>query len=92
MQCGNALHDAAASVDPTLIGADRTRFTQVQRVHDMGLTGRGIRVAVVDDAVDFVKTPNWGKCTGIATPADTCRVVAGQNFEEQGQLPVRPPQ
>jgi hypothetical protein len=45
----------------------------------LGFTGQGMRIGILDDGVDWRHSSNWGRCTGLATPNGTCRVVASYN-------------
>lgn len=70
----------------------RALLIQVEMAQrELRLSGKEVRVAIVDDGVDFLNSTQWGACTGIATPAATCRVVAGFNARANppgSKLPV----
>lgn len=44
-----------------------------------GLTGRGVRIAIIDSGIDYTH-PAFGGCTAVNTPEGKCRVVAGYDF------------
>lgn len=46
---------------------------------NFALTGKGIKIAVVDTGIDYTH-PAFGSCTGINAPAGRCRVVAGRDL------------
>jgi hypothetical protein len=51
----------------------------------LGFSGQGVRIGILDDGVDWKHSSNWGRCTALATPNGTCRVVAAYNpFSETG--------
>jgi hypothetical protein len=51
----------------------------------LGFNGQGVRIGILDDGVDWKHSSNWGRCTALATPSSTCRVVASYNpFLETG--------
>ncbi len=80
---------AAAASDP------RTKVVAVNLIHEpalgqslpviqqplaqlSGRTGAGVSVAVLDSGIDYLR-PHFG-CTGVNTPASTCKVVHMQDF------------
>jgi subtilisin family serine protease len=89
-----AVQAAAASaadptVDPALTepevwgGADRVTLVDLAQSK---YSGEGIRVAVVDDGLDYTH-PAFGGCTAINS-GGSCRVVAGYDFTENDAKPV----
>lgn len=81
---------AGSGVSTASIGADGPQFTQVQLVHAQEFSGNGIKVGLYDPSggVDFINTPVFGGCDNIASPEDTCRVVAGYNAQNPNELPL----
>ncbi|KAM3515752.1 hypothetical protein MY11210_000523 [Beauveria gryllotalpidicola] len=53
-------------------------MTHVDKLHEEGYTGSGIKIAVVDTGVDY-QHPALGGCFGPG-----CKVVTGENFSDQG--------
>ncbi|KAM0738276.1 hypothetical protein ACQRIT_006013 [Beauveria bassiana] len=53
-------------------------MTHVDKLHEEGYTGGGIRIAVVDTGVNY-KQPALGGCFGPG-----CKVVTGENFSSEG--------
>uniref|UniRef100_A0A383WEE7 Peptidase S8/S53 domain-containing protein n=1 Tax=Tetradesmus obliquus TaxID=3088 RepID=A0A383WEE7_TETOB len=78
----SAAADPAA--DPALTepevwgGADRVTLVDLAQ---SAYSGEGIRVAVVDDGLDYTH-PAFGSCTGINS-GGACRVVAGYDFTDE---------
>jgi subtilisin family serine protease len=63
-------------VQPYLVKAhDMTGVKYVQDV--LGLTGKGIKVGVIDSGIDY-KHPAFGGCPG--KPGPGCRVAFGRDF------------
>ncbi|KAI9596579.1 peptidase S8/S53 domain-containing protein [Syncephalis fuscata] len=58
----------------------------IKRLHDRGITGKGVRIAIVDSGVDYTH-PDLGGCFG-----PKCRVAFGFDYVgddfEKGALPV----
>eukprot|EP00775_Hariotina_reticulata_P012452 gene12452-12589_t len=77
----------AAAVSPALIGADGLDFTQVEAAQNIGLSGKGIRICIIDQGVE-VKNPNFGNCTApLRNPADSCRIFFGFNTQNNSTDP-----
>ncbi|KAK8142743.1 hypothetical protein G3M48_008303 [Beauveria asiatica] len=53
-------------------------MTHVDKLHEEGYTGSGIKIAVVDTGVDY-KHPALGGCFGPG-----CKVITGENFSDEG--------
>ncbi len=47
-----------------------------------GAQGAGTTIAVIDGGLgtNYLNFPDFGTCTGVGTPASTCRVVVNQDF------------
>ncbi|KAF8063870.1 vacuolar iron transporter 4 [Scenedesmus sp. PABB004] len=75
-------------VAPSLIGADGPELTQVAAAQALGLSGAGVRVCVVDDAVDITHAA-FGGCAAAGDPAP-CRVFYSYDAFSPG-APERPP-
>lgn len=63
--------------------------TQIDKLRGEGITGKGIRIAIVDSGVDW-KHPALGACFGTGSPA--CVVEAGYDFTGDDFLPPGTPQ
>jgi subtilisin family serine protease len=84
VQAAAATTAADPAVDPALTepevwgGADRVTLVDLAQ---SAYSGEGIRVAVVDDGLDYTH-PAFGGCTGINS-GGACRVVAGYDFTDE---------
>ena len=61
--------------DPALEWIGATRAWNLTDAKGVALTGAGIRVAIIDDGIDYL-LPELGGCLG-----PECKVIGGYNFD-----------
>jgi uncharacterized repeat protein (TIGR01451 family) len=74
-----------AVFDDTLLRASSVSdlpFIEQPQAAAEGATGAGTTIAVIDGGLgsNYLNYPDFGTCTGVDTPAGTCRVVYDQDF------------
>ena len=69
------LPEVSSGITPQLATALSMTGADIAQ-NDLGLTGEGIKVAVMDTGLDY-NHPDLGGCFGPLSPGEDCRVVAG---------------
>ena len=80
----NSTASANSNADPRALQDIQRAYdiSGVSTLWDMGLTGSGMKIAIIDDGVDW-KNPDLGGCLGPG-----CKVAGGWDFDENSPDPM----
>ena len=84
----NSIVSANSSTDPRILEEIQRAYDEIgiTALWNMGLTGSGMKIAIIDDGVDYTN-PDLGGCFG-----PNCKVIAGWDVDnnDPDPMPVEP--